>query len=59
MTDQTKDENLRKPYCRPNIKQVKLIPEEAVLAGCEITGGSTQMGFGDCAPMGGAACQYS
>jgi hypothetical protein len=28
----------RKPYRKPQVNQVKLMPEEAVLAGCKLTG---------------------
>lgn len=32
----------RRPYRKPEIKQLKLMPEEAVLTGCKTTGtGST------------------
>jgi hypothetical protein len=36
-------EKERKAYCRPEVKKVKLTPEEAVLASCKVTG----------APLGG------
>jgi len=47
------EKNIRRTYCKPQIKRVNLIVEEAVLAGCKIqaengpqvkcnTGGSKQ-----------------
>jgi len=32
------DSKQKKPYTKPEIKQVQLKPEEAVLGGCKITG---------------------
>lgn len=44
----------RKPYRKPEIKQLELVPEEAVLAGCKATGtGSTSnKNDGTCPNMG-------
>ena len=39
MIDQTenyaKHKEIRKPYCKPEITQVKLVPEEATLGTCK------------------------
>jgi len=41
----------KKPYSKPEVKQVPLRPEEAVLGGCKILGGGT-------GPGGKADCGY-
>ena len=41
----------RKPYRKPVIQQVKLVPEEAVLGGCKTAsagGGINLVGSGNC-----------
>lgn len=51
-----KDNQIRKPYCKPRVEQVRLIPEQAVLAGCSVSGASSQIG-GDCQSPGN--CPFS
>jgi hypothetical protein len=34
----------KKPYVRPEVQQVQLKPEEAVLGGCKISGGGSGPG---------------
>jgi hypothetical protein len=34
----------KKPYLRPEVRQVQLKPEEAVLGGCKINGGGSGPG---------------
>ena len=42
----------RRPYCKPQLEQVRLVAEEAVLAGCK-TGGSSGPDVGACNSSGG------
>jgi len=37
----------KKPYVRPEVKQVPLRPEEAVLGGCKTSGSNGPSGAGD------------
>ena len=41
----------KKPYKKPQLKQVSLRPEEAVLGNCK-TGGTAGPGGGDCSSPG-------
>jgi hypothetical protein len=34
----------RKPYCKPEMERVRLVPEEAVLGGCKVLGAGTGIG---------------
>jgi hypothetical protein len=38
----------RKPYQKPEIKQVDLVPEEAVLAGCKTNDGTRTSANSEC-----------
>jgi len=42
----------KRPYSRPVIEQVRLIPEEAVLAACKSPGGGGGPGTGSCKQRG-------
>jgi hypothetical protein len=56
MADKTEIKAKRRPYKKPEIEQVRLVPEEAVLTGCKM---STQSGPGDitgCNPQGRPKC---
>ena len=39
MTEKTKAETMRRPYEPPQLEQVQLVAEEAVLQGCKTPGG--------------------
>jgi hypothetical protein len=39
----------RKPYCTPEMRRVKLVPEEAVLGGCKTAAGDGIGTTGSCA----------
>jgi len=45
---------LKKPYARPEVKQVSLKPEEAVLGGCKVTESNNP----NTGAMGLATCSY-
>jgi hypothetical protein len=45
----------RKPYVKPVIASVNLIPDEAVLGNCKGTGGPTAYS-GDVCTLGGTSC---
>jgi len=38
----------RKPYRKPEVKRVRLVPEEAVLGGCKNVGTSGPPGLANC-----------
>jgi len=38
MKDQRKSKPKKKPYKKPDIRQVRLTPEEAVLGNCKVSG---------------------
>lgn len=38
----------KKPYGRPQISRVRLVPEEATLQSCKEAGGATGMGIHKC-----------
>ncbi len=42
----TKTKTTRRPYCKPQMEKVQLVPEEAVLASCKGHGGTNE-GPGD------------
>ena len=42
----------KKPYTKPEVKQVPLRPEEAVLGFCKISGQSGPGSSGNCTPVG-------
>lgn len=46
----------RKPYQKPEIKQVDLVPEEAVLTGCKTQTGVNTGAPTDCAKNPGLKC---
>jgi hypothetical protein len=50
MADQIRHKETRKPYCKPEIERVKLVPEEAVLGGCKTlaNGGGIGLVSGSC-----------
>lgn len=53
MIKQTKGHKTRKPYRKPQIEQVRLVPEEAVLGWCKTgSGGGTVLGTSDCSLEG-------
>ena len=42
----------KKPYLRPEVRQVQLKPEEAVLGGCKVSGsGNGPASIGTCNPL--------
>lgn len=43
----TQKEKVLKPYQKPQVERVRLVVEEAVLAGCKQSG-TTQPGYADC-----------
>ena len=49
----------KRPYVTPEIKQVALRPEEAVLGACKGTGGSGPGGGGSCKHPGACSTQGS
>ena len=52
MTKETKTSTIRKPYHKPQLEQIKLVAEEAVLSGCKDPGGHGP-GGGSCNLTGG------
>ncbi len=46
MQENEKQERVRKPYQKPEIKRFPLRPEEAVLGNCKTAGGSGPSGVG-------------
>ena len=44
MIDKKRKNEIRKPYHKPEIERVRLVPEEAVLGGCKMTGGDAGPG---------------
>lgn len=42
----------KKPYGRPKISRVRLVPEEATLQNCKEAGGATGLGANKCLSMG-------
>ena len=56
MERNVKNSGARKSYQKPCIQQVKLEPEEAVLAGCKIFNGNGPTSPNKCSDTGGA-CQ--
>jgi len=51
MIDQAKTQEMRKPYRKPEIQRVQLVPGDAVLGGCKTvsSGGGIGLGTsGDC-----------
>jgi len=48
---QSGDSKQKKPYTKPEVKQVQLKPEEAVLGGCKVSG-SFGLGFSNCTAGG-------
>lgn len=47
----------KKPYKKPQIKQVNLVPEEATLEFCKDPGGATGQGANACLNPGAAQCK--
>ncbi len=43
---------MKKPYQKPSIRRIKLVPSEAVLQACK-TGGSSGPGASDCLSLNG------
>lgn len=57
MEERKKKESAKKPYVQPKIVKVKLLAEEAILAGCKVSdSGSAQGGPITCNNAGHAAC---
>ena len=58
MTEKRETTRGRRPYRKPQLEQVQLVAEEAVLAQCKVKGGSGP-GGGNCrqADGTGGACQ--
>ena len=52
MNKQVTSTKTRKQYCKPKIEQVRLVPEEAVLAACKVDGSSTGVDGGDICGIG-------
>ena len=48
MADQGMSSKPRKPYRKPRIEQVKLVPEEAVLSACKTLSGGGENTTGNC-----------
>ncbi len=55
MTKKTEIKTTRKPYHKPQLTQVKLIPEEAALTNCKVVGSNgPNSGSNDCYRGSGA-----
>ncbi len=50
---------MKKRYAKPEVKQVQLKPEEAVLGFCKTTGTSGPASQGNCKPVGNCSGQGS
>jgi len=53
------DSDQKKPYTKPEIKQVPLRPEEAVLGFCKNPTTSGPTAIGNCKPLGNCSGQGS
>jgi hypothetical protein len=58
MSERSEKSKRRKPYQKPQLSQVELLAEEAVLAGCKTVNQNVGMtdGLGNCDLAGGNQC---
>jgi hypothetical protein len=57
MTEKVENKRMRQPYRKPQLEQVQLMAEEAVLAGCKTNAGGSSPNKTPCLAPPGPFCK--